>query len=385
LFNSVSKDQIYHHARTGGERDAFKYDRCRPHTAEPKWALEGCLPELREAELGFHSRKPTTKFRRSQGWTFWSAVLGFCFAAEIAAAQQYPARPVRVVVAAPPGGLTDIVARSASQFLQQRLGQPFVVENIAGANATIGANVVAKSAPDGYTLLVNPSLFVITPMLLPVPYDVVKDFTPVSNFGTVPLAVAANPDTGASTLGQFFALARANPNKFTWATDGLGSVGHLTEERIQRLAGFKLLIVPYKGTAPAVLDLVAGRVSVMVSPIPNFIEQFRAGKLIPLAVTTKERVSALPNVPTLAESGLPGIEIGSWYGLWGPAGMPRDAIDVLDLEIAEAMRTPKVIDRLVAQGLIPVGSNAADFTAFQNSEIAKYTSIIKEANIKIGN
>jgi len=218
-----------------------------------------------------HSPKQIASPGRRRGWTLCSAALALCSLVEVAGAQQYPARPVRVVVAAPPGGLTDVVARSASQFLQQRLGQPFVIENIAGGNATIGANVVAKSAPDGYVLLVNPSLFVITPMLLPVPYDVEKDFTPVSNFGTVPLAVAANPDIGASTLGKFLALAKADPEKFTWATDGLGSVGHLTEERIQRAAGFKMLIVPYKGTVPAVLDLIAGRVSVMVSPIPNFM------------------------------------------------------------------------------------------------------------------
>ena len=315
----------------------------------------------------------------------WFTAFVSCCVAEMAAAQQYPERAVRIVVAAPPGGLTDIVARSASQYLQQRLGQPFVVENIPGGNATIGANVVAKSTPDGYTLLVNPSLFVITPMLLKVPYDAVKDFTPISNFGTVPLAVAANPSIGVKTLGQFLELAKANPDKFTWATDGLGSVGHLTGERIQRAAGFKLLIVPYKGTVPAVLDLIAGRVSVMITPIPNLMAQFKAGKLIPLAVTTKERVKALPDVPTLAESGLPGIEIGSWYGLWGPAGVPHHAVDVLDREIAQAMQAPQVVDRLIEQGLIPVGSNAADFAAFQNAEIAKYAEIIKDANIKVGN
>jgi tripartite-type tricarboxylate transporter receptor subunit TctC len=316
---------------------------------------------------------------------FWSLIGALCAFAEVAAAQQYPARAVRVVVAAPPGGLTDIVARSASQYLQEKLGQPFVVENIPGANSEIGANLVAKSAPDGYVLLVTPSLLVITPMLLSVPYDVVKDFTPISNFGTVPLAVAASPGSGITTMRQFLAMAKASPDKYTWATDGIGSVGHLTEERIQQAAGFKLLIVPYKGTVPAVLDLIAGRVSAMVTPIPNLIEYFRAGKLIPLAVATKQRVSELPDVPTLAESGLSGIEIGSWYGLWGPAGMPRDAVDVLDREIAKAMRTPSVIDRLVAQGLIPVGSNAADFAAFQNDEIAKYARIIKDADIKVGN
>jgi tripartite-type tricarboxylate transporter receptor subunit TctC len=323
--------------------------------------------------------------RHSRIWTVGGCLAAalFCFD-RAATAQQYPERAVRVVVAAPPGGLTDIVARSASQFLQERLGQPFVIENIPGANATIGANVVAKSPPDGYTLLVNPSLFVITPMLLKTPYDAVKDFTPISNFGTVPLAVAANPDIGVTTLEKFIKLAKASPDKYSWATDGLGSVGHLTEERIQRAADFKLLIVPYKGTVPAVLDLIAGHVSVMITPIPNLMAQFQAGKLIPLAVTTKERVKALPDVPTLAESGLPGIEIGSWYGLWGPAGVPRNAVDVLEREIAQAMKAPQVVDRLVEQGLIPVGSNAADFAAFQDAEIAKYAEIIKDANIKVG-
>ncbi len=311
--------------------------------------------------------------------------LAFCSLVGFAGAQQYPAKSVRVVVAAPPGGLTDVVARSVSQFLHERLKQPFVVENIAGASNTLGAVNVARSAPDGYTLLVNPSLFVITPMLMSVQYDAVKDFTPVSNLGNVPLAVGINPEIPAKTLKEFIALAKANPEKFSWGAEGIGSVGHLTMEWLQREAGFKLLIVPYKGTSPTLIDLIAGRVSAMVSPVPNLIEQFRAGKVRPLAVTTKKRVSTLPDVPTLQEAGVGEFEIGSWYGVWGPAGMPREVVDVLNREIAEAMKTPRVIDRLVAQGLIPVGSNAADFAAFQNGEIAKYGRLIKDANIKIGN
>ncbi|CAN0295454.1 unnamed protein product [Phaeothamnion confervicola] len=311
--------------------------------------------------------------------------LASCCVAGGATAQQYPSKPVRVVVAAPPGGLTDVVARSVSQFLQEKLGQPFIVENIAGASSTIGALAVARSAPDGYTLLVNPSLFVITPMLMNVQYDVVKDFTPISNFGTVPLALGVYPGIAAKTLQEFVTLAKADPEKFIWAAEGIGAVGHLTMERIQREAGFKLLIVPYKGTSPALVDLLAGRVSAMVSPVPNLIEQFRAGTLRPLAVTTKKRVSTLPDVATLEESGFPNFEIGSWYGVWGPAHMPRDVVAILNREIAEAMKTPRVIDRVVAQGLIPVGSNAADFAAFQNAEIAKYDRMIKNANIKIGN
>jgi tripartite-type tricarboxylate transporter receptor subunit TctC len=311
--------------------------------------------------------------------------LASCSLAESAIAQQYPSKPVRIVVAAPPGGLTDIVTRSVSQFLQEKLGQPFVVENIAGASSTIGSVQVARSAPDGYTLLVNPSLFVITPMLMSVQYDVVKDFTPISNFGTVPLAVGINPAIPAKTLQEFIALAKADPDKFIWGAEGIGAVGHLTMERLQREAGFKLLIVPYKGTSPALIDLIAGRVSAMVSPVPNLIEQFRAGTVRPVAVTTQKRVSTLPDVPTLEEAGFRDFEIGSWYGVWGPANMPKDVVAILNREIAEAMKTPRVTERVAAQGLIPVGSNAADFAAFQNAEIAKYGKMIKDANIKVGN
>ena len=290
-----------------------------------------------------------------------------------------------MVVAAPPGGLTDIVARSVSQFLQEKLGQPFVVENIAGASSTIGAVQVARSAPDGYTLLVNPSLFVITPMLMNVSYDVVKDFTPISNFGTVPIAVGINPAIPAKTLQEFIALAKADPGKI-----------YLGRRRRRRGRA------PDHGAASARGGLqdshralprhVAGagrpdrgRVSAMISPVPNLIEQFRGGTVRPVAVATKTRVSTLPDVPTLEEAGFPNFEIGSWYGLWGPANMPKDVVATLNGAIAEAMKTPRVTERVAAQGLIPVGSSSADFAAFQNAEIAKFSQMIKDANIKVGN
>jgi tripartite-type tricarboxylate transporter receptor subunit TctC len=313
------------------------------------------------------------------------ALTGAIAPAKFSAAQQYPSRAVRVVVAAPPGGLTDIVARSVSQFLHNRLGQPFVIENIAGASATVGAAAVARATPDGYTLLVNPSLFVINPMLMKVPYDAVKDFTAISNLGNVPLAMAVNPELPVRNLREFVAMAKASPDKLSWATDGIGSVGHLTEELLHRAANFRLLIVPYRGTAPAVIDLIAGRVHAIVTPVPNLIEYFRAGQLRPLAVTTRTRVSVLPDVPTMEELGIPGIEIGSWYGVWGPANLPRDAVSVLNREFADAMKTPSVVDRLVLQGLIPVGSNAVDFAAFINAEVEKYGRIIRDSNIKVEN
>ncbi len=308
----------------------------------------------------------------------------FCLAAT-AEADQYPSRAVRVIVATPPGGLTDIVARSISQFLHEKFGEPFVVENVAGASSTIGAMQVARSTPDGYTLLVNPSLFVITPMLMKTQYDVLKDFTPVSNFGTVPLVIGVNPDIPAKNIQEFIALAKANPDKFTWGSEGVGSVGHLTMERLMREGDFKILVVQYKGTSPALIDLMAGRVSAMVSPVPNLIEQFRSGKVRPIAVTTETRLTILPNVPTLEEFGFPNFEIGSWYGLWGPAGLPPNVVATLNAGVAEAVKTPKVMDLVVQQGLIPVGSNSADFAVFQNGEIAKYRKIITDANIKIDN
>ena len=312
-------------------------------------------------------------------------ILVLCCLVSAAEADQYPSRAVRVIVAAPPGGLTDIVARSVSQFLHEKYGQPFVVENVAGASSTIGAMQVARSAPDGYTLLVNPSLFVITPMLMKTQYDVLKDFTAISNFGTVPLAIGVNPDIPAKNIQEFIALAKANPDKFTWGAEGVGSVGHLTMERLMREGDFKILVVHYKGTSPALIDLIAGRVSAMVSPVPNLIEQFRSGKVRPIAVTTKTRLTTLPNVPTLEESGFPNFEIGSWYGLWGPVGLPPNVVATLNAGIAEAVKTPKVMDWVAQQGLIPVGSNSADFAVFQNAEIAKYQKIITDADIKISN
>jgi tripartite-type tricarboxylate transporter receptor subunit TctC len=201
----------------------------------------------------------------------------------------------------------------------------------------------------------------------------------------VPVAVGIHPSIPAKNIQEFIALAKATPDKFTWGAEGVGAVGHLTMERLMREGGFKILVVHYKGTSPALLDLLAGRVSAMVTPVPNLIEQFRGGKVRPVAVTTKTRLSTLPDVPTLEESGFKDFEIGSWYGLWGPAGMPTDVVATLNRGIAEAMKTPSVTERVAKQGLIPVGSSSADFAKFQNDEIAKFSKIIKDADIKIGN
>lgn len=300
------------------------------------------------------------------------------------ATAQYPARPVRIIVPYPPGGTVDVVARVVAQRLSEQMGQQFVVENRAGANGTVGSDMVAKAAPDGYTLLVQASIFAANPLFLPnVPYDVQKDFTPVSNLGSVPLLVSAHPGVPAANLREFIALVKADSKKYSFATSGLGSAGHLSEETIKRQAGIPdLLIVPYKGAAPALTDLVGGQVSAMIDPLPSSYPLVKGGKLKALAVTSSKRVSFLPAVPTVAESGLPGFEMVSWYGLWGPAGLPREIAARLTAEAAKAVRSPQVAERLGEQGFEPSGDGPEAFTAYIRDEIARYAKIIKEANIK---
>jgi len=301
-----------------------------------------------------------------------------------AAHAQYPAKPVRIVVPYPPGGTVDVVARNLAQQLTTQTGQQFIVDNRAGANGTIGSDFVSKAAPDGYTLLVQASIFVINPLFLKnVPYDVQRDFTAVANIGSVPLLVTAHPSVPASNLREFVALARANPDRYTFATTGLGSAGHLTEEVIKRDAGLSILIVPYKGAGPALTDIVAGHVSALADPLPSSYPHVKGGRLKALAVTSGERIAFMPDVPTMAESGFPGFEMLSWYGLWGPPGMPKDVVDRLAAETAKAARSAEMRDKLASQGFIPDGSGPAAFAAYVKNEVAKYAKIVKDANIKV--
>jgi tripartite-type tricarboxylate transporter receptor subunit TctC len=302
-----------------------------------------------------------------------------------AGAQTYPSKPVRIVVPYPPGGTVDVVARFVAQRLSEQTGQQFVVDNRAGANGTVGSDLVSKAAPDGYTLLVQASIFVANPLFLPnVPYDVQKDFAPVANIGAVPLLVTAHPSVPANNLREFIALVKADTKKYSFATSGLGSAGHLSEETIKRQAGIPdLLIVPYKGAGPALSDLVGGQVSSMIDPLPSSYPLVKGGKLKPLAVTSGKRVSFMPNVPTVAESGLPGFEMVSWYGLWGPPGLPKDITAKLVTEVGKAVRSPQAAERLGDQGFEPSGVGPEQFAAYIREEITRYAKIIKEANVKV--
>ena len=304
--------------------------------------------------------------------------------AQAAQAQSYPLRPVRVVVPYPPGGTVDVVARVLAHGLGEQMGQNFVVDNRSGANGTLGSHLVARSTPDGYTLLVQASIFVINPLFLKnVPYQVARDFTPIVNLGSVPLIVMAHPGVPAATLKEFLAAAKGAPGKFTLATSSLGSAGHLSVEVIKRDAGLGgMLIVPYKGSGPALIDLMGGQVHVMADPMPSALPLVKSGKVKALAVTSARRVPFLPDTPTVAESGVSGFEMVSWYGIWGPPGLARDVVDKLAAEAAKAVRSPLATERLSQQGFMASGDGPQAFREYIAGEIRRYDRIVREAKIQ---
>jgi len=300
--------------------------------------------------------------------------------------QAYPTKVVRIVVPYPPGGTVDAVARTIAARLSESMGQQFIVDNRPGASGTIGSAVVAKAPADGYTLLVQASTFVASPLLMDkVPYDVERDFTPITNLGSVPLLVTAHPGTPAKNLKEFLALIKADPKKYVFGTSAVGSASHLAEEAIKYEAKVDFTILPYKGTAPALTDVMGGHINAMVDALPSTMPHVKSGKLRPLAVTTANRVAALPDVPTVAESGLPGFEMVSWYGLWAPANLPPELVAKLAQETAKALKSPQVSKALVELGFVPSGSSPEAFKTYIKAESAKYAKLVKAANIRLEN
>jgi tripartite-type tricarboxylate transporter receptor subunit TctC len=299
-------------------------------------------------------------------------------------AQTYPAKSVRIIVPYVPGGTVDLVGRVLAQLLSQQMGQQVIVENKAGASGMIGSDAVAKAQPDGYTLLVQSATLVAGPLMVKsVPYDVLRDFTPISQLGSVPMVMTANPAVPGSNLREFIAAARARPNAFNFGIPAAGSPMHLAGEAIKHSASLDITVVTYKGTGAAITDLLGGQIQVMIDAIPSSAGHIASGKMKPLAVTTATRVPSLPNVPTVAESGLPGFEMVSWYGLWGPARLPPEVTSRLATEAAKAMHSPVVSERLGSQSFVPAGTPPNDFTAFITKEIATYTRVVREANIRV--
>jgi tripartite-type tricarboxylate transporter receptor subunit TctC len=300
-----------------------------------------------------------------------------------ALAQNYPERTVTVIVPFPPGGSVDGVARIIVDKLNQTAGAHFIVENRAGgASGNVGAEVVAKAAPDGYTLLLTASLHVVSPFLYKtVPFDVVKDFTPITLIAAGPLIVSTTPSVPAKTLKEFFDLVRKDPQKYTFGTTSIGSAGHLVIELLKREANVDTLVIAYKGTAPALTDLMSGQIQLLADPILSSLP-LAHGRIKALAITSLKRQAAAPEIPTVEESGLPGFEFVSWYGLWGPKNLPADLAAKLQSSVANALEQPDVKARLATLGFEAIGSTSDKFATFIENEMAKYGKIIHDANIK---
>ena len=301
------------------------------------------------------------------------------------AQQAWPQRPVRLVVPYPPGGASDITARLLGQKLAELWGQPVVIDNRTGANGIIALDNVAKSPADGYTLLmanlgpnaINPAVYA------KLPYDSVKDFTPVTLTTLVPQVLVASPELPQKSLKDVLDFARANPGKINYGTGGTGSSNHLAVELIGSIAGVNMTAVPYKGDAPAMADTMAGQVAMSMPTVPAAIQNIKAGKLRALAVGSKTRVPALPDVPTMQEAGVPGYESVSWGGVMGPGNMQADVVARINNDLVKVLNMPDVQEKLAAQGAQVVAQGPAEFAAFLNEEVRKWGAVARKAQIRI--
>jgi tripartite-type tricarboxylate transporter receptor subunit TctC len=300
-------------------------------------------------------------------------------------AQDYPARPVRVLVPYPPGGITDVVTRTVSLDLGKSLGQTFVVDNRPGANSILAVDMLSKATPDGYTLgtviaahAANQTLYA------KLPYDSIKSFAHVSLLATAPLILCATNSLPVNTAKELVDLARAKPGQLTFASSGIGAAAHLTTELLMSTMGIKLVHVPYKGTAPALQDLIGGQITVMMDVPSSMLPHVRAGKIKVLGMASEKRTAGAPEVPTLIESGVPVVG-GTWVGLLAPAGTPKPVVEKLAREAAAAIRRPEIKERFLQLGIDPVGGTSAEFTQFLKDEVAKWAKVIKDANVRIDN
>jgi tripartite-type tricarboxylate transporter receptor subunit TctC len=300
-----------------------------------------------------------------------------------ARAQAYPAKPIRLVVPYPPGGPTDVLARIVAAKLPDVLGQQVVLDNKPGASGMIGAEQVAKSAPDGYTLLSNASIHVINPSLYPkANFDAINDFAPVTQLASVPLILVVNSELPVRSVKDLIAYAKANPGKLNFGSSGNAAAPHLAGESFKIMTGAPMQHVPYKGSAPALTDLIGGQVQLMFDSMPSAMPHVKAGKIRPLAVTTAQRVAAVPDLPTVAEAGVPGYDISTWYGVWAPKGTPREIVERLHAEIAKVLKLPDTRERYAGLGADPVGSTPDEFAAYCRSELAKWAKVVKESGAK---
>lgn len=310
-------------------------------------------------------------------------VFAACAACNAAQAQNYPSKPVRFIVPFAAGGSTDIVARVLSAKLTELFGQSVIVDNRPGGGTVIGTESVARSAPDGHTLLVVPAPFTINPSLLSkLPYDPLNDFTPITLINTTPLVVVVNPSVPARNIRELIALAKSKPGTLNFGSSGTGGSNHLAGELFNSMAGVKMVHVPYKGNAPALTDLVGGHVDLIFNGLTSAYPLIKSNKLRPLAVTSLQRSAVLPDMPTLDESGLRGFVAVAWNGLAGPAKLPAEAVERMAGAVRKVLANPEMRERLKSEGSDPVGSTPAEFSNFIRDEITKWAKVIKLSGAK---
>jgi tripartite-type tricarboxylate transporter receptor subunit TctC len=299
------------------------------------------------------------------------------------AAQDYPVKPVRIVVPFAAGGPNEIVARLVGQKLADAFGQPFIVESRPGAGGNIGTDFVAKAPADGYTLLsAGPGSLVINPLLGSVPYDTARDFAPVSLMATAPNVLVVHPSVPANSVKELIALARSRPGELNYASGGAGSTPHLAAALFTAMAGIRIAHVPYKGTGPAVTDLLGGQVQMAVLGIPTVLPHIRSGKLRALAVTGRRRSSQLPDVPTVDEAGVSGYEVSPWYGLLAPAATPREIVARLSAEVTRILHSAELREKLAAQGAEPANGTPEEFAAYLRVEAVRWAPVVRASGAK---
>jgi tripartite-type tricarboxylate transporter receptor subunit TctC len=301
-----------------------------------------------------------------------------------AAGETYPNKPIRMIIPFAPGGSTDVVFRILAPKLSEQLGQPVVVENRPGGGAIIGMGVVARAAPDGYVLGVASLSFGANPFLhSKMPFETPKDFSPVSLVALVPMVLAVNPAVPARSVKALIALAREKPGQINYGSAGTGSSNHLATELLTYLSGVKMTHIPYKSGGEAVISLIAGQTSVLFATIPSSLQHFKSGRLVGLAVTSATRDPTLPDIPTIAESGVPGYEVNDWQGVFAPAGTPKAVIDRVNTAIVKTLALPGMKESIEQVGAHPVGTSPAELSAYLDKQLATWSKVIKAAHIRL--
>ncbi|MDQ6621821.1 MAG: tripartite tricarboxylate transporter substrate binding protein [Pseudomonadota bacterium] len=321
-------------------------------------------------------------FRRSMCGAILAGMLVIAGAAS-AQTSSYPNRPIRMVLPVAPGGGTDIIARTVAQKLTASLGQPIVIDNKPGAGGNIAEELVARAPADGYTLLVVTASHATNPSLYgKMAYDPIKDLAPITQLTTQPYLFVVNPNVPAKTVQEFVTYARSK-DAITYASSGAGLLGHLGMEEFKTMANFRTIHIPYKGAAPALIDIIAGRIDAFFPTVVSGLQHVKSGKLRALAVTSAKRSPLLPDVPTVAESGYPGYEVSGWYGLLAPAGTPREIIQLLHQETVKVLNLPDVREKIAADGAEPVGNTPEQFDAYVRSEMVKWAKVVKDSGAKV--